>query len=121
MIRRITSAYRKIPLALLLLSFLGAGYSAYAERLHLIPYSTWAEDDSEYEASFRFGSLERCTFSQGGLEPGKGVVGFERLWVDRGTPRPPEVRETLHHLRYGQITALLLRRGPPAILPPGLS
>jgi len=56
MIRQISNAYRKTTLALLLLSFLGAGYNAYAERLHLIPYSTWAEDDSEYEVSFRFAS-----------------------------------------------------------------
>jgi len=120
MIRHITNAYRKITLALLLLSFLGAGYSAYAEPLHLIPYSTWAEDDSEYEAGFRLAFLERCTFSQGGLEPENDLVTFERLWVDQGTPRLPEVRETLHHLRYGQITALLLRRGPPEFFPPGL-
>lgn len=110
---RLQRLFRGLVLSFLLASLCGAGYTTFAEHLLFLAYPTWAEDDSEYEASFRFAFLERCTFSQGGLEPKNDVVAFERLWVDQDAPRPPEVRETIHHLRYGQITALLLRRGPP--------
>ena len=113
MIRQITNAYRKITLALLLLSFLGAGYNAYAERLHLIPYSTWAEDDSEYEVSFRFASLERCTFQGGVPAPDGDLEGYDRLGAEPDPPALPETHPLLHELQLGHITALDLRRGPP--------
>ena len=120
MIRQITNAYRKITLALLLLSFLGAGYSAYAECLHLIPYSTWAEDDSEYEAGFRLAFLERCTFQGGVPTPDGDLGGYDRLRADPDPPPLPETHPPLHELQLGHITALDLRRGPPEFLPPGL-
>ena len=112
--------FRGLVLSLLLVSLLGAGYGASAERLLLLFYPTWAEDDSEFEVGFRFASLERCTFQQGAVVPEEGLLGFARLWVDQRPLCLPEIHEFSHHLRYGQVTALRLKRGPPEFLPPGL-